>query len=138
VPPERRRHALRARLREIVAACLGREASAIADTDGFAEIGIDSLHATVLHRQLEREFGAALPATIAFDHPTVAALADCLARGALAALFVPAAPAIALAPAASAAPANAAADASLGDHSAAELARILAHELGGLESRGAL
>ncbi|WP_167234893.1 acyl carrier protein, partial [Burkholderia sp. Ap-962] len=44
-------------------------ASAIADTDGFAEIGIDSLHATVLHRQLEREFGAALPATIAFDHP---------------------------------------------------------------------
>ncbi len=138
VPPERRRHALRARLREIVAACLGREAAAIADTDGFAEIGIDSLHATVLHRQLEREFGAALPATIAFDHPTVAALADCLARGALAALFVPAAPAIALAPAASAPPANAAADASLGDHSAAELARILAHELGGLESRGAL
>jgi hypothetical protein len=62
----------------------------------------------------------------------VAAVADCLARGALAELF---APAIVAAPAQLA---NAAADASLGDHSAAELARILAHELGGLESRGAL
>lgn len=141
VPPDRRRHALRARLRELVAACVGRDAASIADTDGFAEIGVDSLHATVLHRQLEREFGASLPATVAFDHPTVAAVADCLARGALGALFAPAgAPAVVPAPASAppAARAPAAADAPLTDHSAAELARILERELDGLESRGAL
>ncbi|WP_157377828.1 acyl carrier protein, partial [Burkholderia ubonensis] len=108
---------------------------------GFAGIGVDSLHATVLHRQLEREFGASLPATVAFDHPTVAAVADCLARGALGALFAPAgAPAVVPAPASAppAARAPAAADAPLTDHSAAELARILERELDGLESRGAL
>ncbi|KVS98193.1 SDR family NAD(P)-dependent oxidoreductase [Burkholderia ubonensis] len=141
VPPDRRRHALRARLRELVAACVGCDAASIADTDGFAGIGVDSLHATVLHRQLEREFGASLPATVAFDHPTVAAVADCLARGALGALFAPAgAPAVVPAPASAppAARAPAAADAPLTDHSAAELARILERELDGLESRGAL
>ncbi|WP_177313878.1 beta-ketoacyl reductase, partial [Burkholderia ubonensis] len=141
VPPDRRRHALRARLRELVAACVGCDAASIADTDGFAGIGVDSLHATVLHRQLEREFGTSLPATVAFDYPTVAAVADCLARGALGALFAPAgAPAVVPAPASAppAARAPAAADAPLTDHSAAELARILERELDGLESRGAL
>lgn len=160
VPPERRRHALRGRLRELVATCVGRDdAASIADNDGFAEIGVDSLHATVLHRQLERELGARLPATVAFDYPTVAGVAEFLARGPLGSLFAPVSePGTAsefaptptptptpatrlttrlttrLAPAAARAPRVE--DARLTDQSAADLARILERELEDLDSRG--
>jgi acyl transferase domain-containing protein len=38
---------------------------------GFFALGVDSVMALDFHRRLEREFGHALPATIAFDHPNL-------------------------------------------------------------------
>lgn len=81
---------LRDRLRRIVADCLGRsDAASIADNDGFAWLGIDSLHSITLHKKLESELSSALPPTIVFDYPTVGALAGFLISGLLKALFPP-------------------------------------------------
>jgi hypothetical protein len=43
------------------------------------EVGLDSLLAVELRNQLARLGGTPLPATLAFDHPTLDALADYLA-----------------------------------------------------------
>ncbi len=45
---------------------------------GFADLGMDSLMALQLRRQLERAFQCALPATLAFEYPTVDALSSYL------------------------------------------------------------
>ncbi|MGK7908958.1 MAG: SDR family NAD(P)-dependent oxidoreductase [Synechococcus sp.] len=80
-----RRHQLIAYLQTEVAAVLGMSASQTLDIDrGFFELGMDSLMAVDLKTQLERDLGASLPATLAFELPTITALADYLAREILA------------------------------------------------------
>lgn len=88
VAPERRSRLLRDRLKQMVADCLNLpSAGSITDWDGFAELGIDSLHSTFLQKRLEKELRSALPPTIVFDYPTTAALAGFLAAGPLKTLF---------------------------------------------------
>ncbi|MCW7538529.1 SDR family NAD(P)-dependent oxidoreductase [Aquabacterium sp. A7-Y] len=125
--PERRLRQLRDSLKQMVAECLGRAdaAASIADGDGFAELGIDSLHATVLHKKLEGELRSPLPPTIAFDRPTAAALADWLAEGPLKRCF-----------AAVPAPAEAD-DTPLRQRSEEDLARLLAAEIERVDRLGA-
>jgi acyl carrier protein len=54
------------------------------------ELGMDSLMAVELRNRLARAIEAELPATLLFDHPTVAVLSAFLARTAFSELFPPA------------------------------------------------
>ncbi|MEZ4867751.1 MAG: type I polyketide synthase [Caldilineaceae bacterium] len=74
---EKRQTLLSKRLQEEVALVL--EAPALPPvTEGFFKLGMDSLMAVELKKRLERRLGIELPATLAFEYPTVAALADYL------------------------------------------------------------
>jgi 6-methylsalicylic acid synthase len=42
------------------------------------ELGLDSVMATIVRRQLERRFGLGLPATLLWEHPTASAIAEYL------------------------------------------------------------
>lgn len=46
---------------------------------GFFELGMDSLMSVELKARLEKRFGTRLPATLTFNYPTVAAVADFIA-----------------------------------------------------------
>ena len=50
------------------------------DQQGFQALGMDSLMAMELRNRLQTAAGRSLPSTLAFDHPTVEALADYLAQ----------------------------------------------------------
>ena len=58
---------------------LGQAEASIPGDIGFTELGMDSLSSLELCARLEYATGLQLPATIAFDHPTVTALARALA-----------------------------------------------------------
>ncbi|MEW1612488.1 MULTISPECIES: non-ribosomal peptide synthetase/type I polyketide synthase [unclassified Streptomyces] len=62
-------------LRRLLAAALRLPPAEIPDDAPFLSLGLDSLAAVDLVRQLERELGAALPATLFFEYRTVRELA---------------------------------------------------------------
>ncbi|MDJ1640325.1 non-ribosomal peptide synthetase/type I polyketide synthase [Streptomyces pakalii] len=62
-------------LRRLLASALRLPATEVPDDEPFLALGLDSLAAVDLVRQLERELGTALPATLFFEYRTVAELA---------------------------------------------------------------
>jgi len=67
-------------LREQVAWIRGLGSGASVDTtQGFADMGVDSLAALQLKNRLQAGFGLTLPATLVFNYPTVETLAEQLA-----------------------------------------------------------
>jgi NADPH:quinone reductase-like Zn-dependent oxidoreductase/acyl carrier protein/NADP-dependent 3-hydroxy acid dehydrogenase YdfG len=79
LPPARRRGALLAHVREVAARVLDLPAADLAPQQGLRELGMDSLMAVELRNRLQAAVGRALPATLAFDHPTIDAVAAFLA-----------------------------------------------------------
>ena len=77
--PARRRGALVAHIREQTGKVLGLPAADLGVQQGLRELGMDSLMAVELRNRLQATVGQALPATVAFDHPTIEALASFLA-----------------------------------------------------------
>jgi acyl transferase domain-containing protein len=77
MPAGERGEAVLAIVREEVATVLGHShARAIDPYMAFKELGFDSLSAVELRNRLVAITGLSLPATIVFEHPTVAALAE--------------------------------------------------------------
>ncbi|MEV5581027.1 amino acid adenylation domain-containing protein [Streptomyces parvus] len=62
-------------LRRLLASALRLPAADVPDDEPFLALGLDSLAAVDLVRQLERELGRSLPATLFFEYRTVAELA---------------------------------------------------------------
>ena len=76
-PPGERRARLLALLQEELARVLGFGSGAEIDPEQpFLELGVDSLLAVDLRNRLEAGLAVSLSATLLFDHPTPAALAD--------------------------------------------------------------
>ncbi|MDR7303682.1 acyl transferase domain-containing protein [Haloactinomyces albus] len=74
--PGTRRRLLEERLQREVAAVLGRDSGELDREFGFFEAGMDSITSVELKTRLERALGIQLAATVAFEHPSIAALAD--------------------------------------------------------------
>ncbi|WP_437515469.1 SDR family NAD(P)-dependent oxidoreductase [Sorangium sp. So ce1099] len=75
LPPARRTEEVRAAVREELARVLSLSSPGAVPVDRpMRELGLDSLMAVELRRSLGERVGASLPATLAFDHPTVDAL----------------------------------------------------------------
>jgi NADPH:quinone reductase-like Zn-dependent oxidoreductase/acyl carrier protein len=78
-PSGRRRALLIEHARTLALRILGLEpATAVDEGRPLKELGLDSLMAVELRNALGRSLESSLPATLAFDHPTLAALADYL------------------------------------------------------------
>ncbi|MFE5796135.1 SDR family NAD(P)-dependent oxidoreductase [Streptomyces sp. NPDC056503] len=74
---ERRREALLDLVRDRVAAVLGHGSGArVAAERPFKELGFDSLTAVQLRNELNQVTGVRLPASLIYDHPSCAAVAD--------------------------------------------------------------
>jgi acyl carrier protein len=75
ISPANQRDLLRAHVRAHVSAVLGLSAEAAPeDGTGLTDLGMDSLMATELRTRLQQSLDVALPATMAFEHPTINAL----------------------------------------------------------------
>jgi polyketide synthase 13 len=68
-------------LKEAVTRALGRALEPDDETRTFDELGLSSLEAVVLAGDLELFLDRPIDANVAFDHPTIAALARHLAGG---------------------------------------------------------
>jgi acyl transferase domain-containing protein len=76
-PAARRHELLVAHVREQVIAVLDPDASGeLTVSRGFFDLGMDSLMAMEVRNRLQRSVGIALPATVAFEQGSIAALAD--------------------------------------------------------------
>ncbi|MEC9464966.1 MAG: SDR family NAD(P)-dependent oxidoreductase, partial [Myxococcota bacterium] len=72
LPVGARRHRVRAIIADATARVLGLGADANLDVQmGFLDLGLDSLMAVELRKLLEDTTGVSVPATLAFDYPTV-------------------------------------------------------------------
>jgi acyl carrier protein/NAD(P)-dependent dehydrogenase (short-subunit alcohol dehydrogenase family) len=74
-PIDQRPHLVEEFVQSQVALVLGHPARAVSRTRGLAEMGLDSLASIELRTRLEQAFACRLPTTLAFDYPTVEALA---------------------------------------------------------------
>ena len=82
--PERRKAVVLDYVRRQALAVLGVPAGHAIDNDqGLRDAGLDSLMALELKNRLQTSVGQPLPATLAFDFPTIAALAQHLSEGVL-------------------------------------------------------
>ncbi|MFC0105716.1 type I polyketide synthase [Kibdelosporangium aridum] len=75
LPPQDRLTAVQNVVREQVAAVLGHDPDTLDPERSFQDLGFDSLTAVELRNRLDVVSGLRLPATVVFDHPTVAAVA---------------------------------------------------------------
>jgi NAD(P)-dependent dehydrogenase (short-subunit alcohol dehydrogenase family) len=99
VPPTRRRKVLDAHVRDQVVRVLGLDAAQpLAGTQGFRELGMDSLMAMELRNRLQASLARPLPSTVVFDHPNLDVLCGYLADEILDRDGVPAGSGIARAP----------------------------------------
>ncbi|GHI01838.1 hypothetical protein Scel_01590 [Streptomyces cellostaticus] len=74
---QERESAVRDLVRSVVAEVLGHpSAESVAADRSFRELGLDSLGAVNIRNRLSAATGRPVPATLVFDHPTPAALAD--------------------------------------------------------------
>jgi acyl-CoA synthetase (AMP-forming)/AMP-acid ligase II/3-oxoacyl-(acyl-carrier-protein) synthase/acyl carrier protein len=87
--PARSAQEIAAWIRRAIGAHSGVDPASIDPRRSFNELGLDSAAAVGLSGDLERWLGRTLPATTAFDHPTIAALAAHLAGADPSAVAVP-------------------------------------------------
>jgi acyl carrier protein len=79
IPPHEREEFLLAHVREQVVNVLGMDPSRPPGLrDGLTDMGMDSLMAVELRNRLEAGAGRSLPATLAFEHPTIEAISTYL------------------------------------------------------------
>ena len=80
MPAGKRFDGLKAHVRKQVGQVLGfSESDTIDPNQGFFTIGMDSVMAVQLSSRLSASLGKTLPATLAFEYPTIQALTTCLA-----------------------------------------------------------
>lgn len=80
VTPSQRKPLLLSHVQSSLAKVLGLGTAAGLDPQqGLADLGMDSLMAVELRNRLQTSLGCAVPTTVVFDYPTIAALVDYLA-----------------------------------------------------------
>jgi acyl transferase domain-containing protein/acyl-CoA synthetase (AMP-forming)/AMP-acid ligase II/acyl carrier protein len=77
-PQDRRQAVIENFVQSQVALILGHKPGTISRTQGFADLGMDSLGSMEVRTRLQKALRIPLPATLAFDYPTTEALASYL------------------------------------------------------------